>query len=90
MAEQAQTQHMLSTNDNPWNPWTHFDEWLAYDMQAGHNTLGYLARITMTSHEISEADQSLAIEYAIDEIVEMHDNGLYVAVPQPEDVAAGS
>ena len=75
--------HMLSTSDNPWNPWTHFTEWHAYDMQAGHHTLAYLARITVSSDEISEADQDLAVELAIEEILRIHGGELYVAVPEP-------
>lgn len=81
MAKQA---HMLSTSDNPWSPWTHFKEWNAYDMQAGHHTLAYLARITVSSDEISEADQDLAVEDAIEEIIRLNINGLYVAVEEPK------
>lgn len=76
--------HMLSTKDNPWNPWTHFTEWNAYDMQAGHFTLAYLARVAVSSDELSDADQDLAVEQAIAEIVEMNLNGLMIAVPEPE------
>lgn len=75
--------HMLSTTDNPWNPWTEFNQWNAYDMQAGHHTLAYLARITVSSDEISEADQDLAVELAIEEIIRIHNGQLYVAVPEP-------
>ncbi len=77
---------MLSTSDNPWNPWTHWDEWLAYDLQVGHGTLAYLARVTTSSSELSLADQDLAIESAIDEIVELNLNGLMVKIPEPSGV----
>lgn len=69
--------HMLTTVDNPFNPFTQFDEWYAYDSQLGHHTLAFLARVTRTSDELSEADQSLAIEEAIDEIVRENVSGLY-------------
>lgn len=75
--------HMLSTSDNPWNPWTHFTEWEAYDMQAGHFTLPYLARITVSSDELSDADQDLAVELAIEEIIRLNITGTYIAVPEP-------
>ncbi len=42
----------------------------------GHHTPGYLARIAVVSDELSEADQSRAIELAIDEIVSENINGL--------------
>lgn len=74
---------LLSTSDNPWNPWTHFKEWNAYDMQVGHHTLPYLARIMVSSDELSDADQDVAYENAIEEILRMNINGLYIAVPEP-------
>lgn len=61
--------HMLTTKDNPYNPNTHFDEWLAFDTRMGYNTLGVLANVTITADTLSDADQDLAIETAIDEIV---------------------
>jgi hypothetical protein len=80
----ANKAHMLSTSDNPWSPWTHFNEWNTYDMQAGYHTLAYLARITVSSNELSQPDQDLAVELAIEEIVRLNINGLYVAVEEPE------
>lgn len=78
------TEHMLTTVDNPFDPFTHFDEWYVFDVAAGHHTLSFLARIVKTSDELSEADQSLAIEQAIDEIVEENVLGLYRKVAQTE------
>lgn len=78
------TEHMLSTSDNPFNPWVQWDEWFAYDTQLGHHTTSYLARIVVTSDELSEPDQAQAIEDAIDEIVGLNLNGLYIKVPEPE------
>lgn len=80
----ANPPHMLSTSDNPWNPWTHFNEWNTYDMQAGHHTLAYLARIIVSSDELSQADQDLDYEIALEEILRLNINGLYVGVPEPE------
>lgn len=62
-------QHMLTTVDNPNNPFTEYDEWFAFDQRAGHNTNSLLARVLITSDELSEADQDLAVEDAIDEIL---------------------
>lgn len=76
--------HMLSTSDNPWNPWTHFNEWLAWDMDAGYFTLPYLDRITMSSDALSDADQDADVEMAIEEIVRMNITGTYIAVPEPK------
>ncbi len=68
---------MLTTIDNPYNPFTHWDEWYQYDTAAGYHTVAYLARIVVTSDEISEADQELAYEQGIDEILQENILGIY-------------
>jgi hypothetical protein len=77
------TVHMLTTVDNPWNPFTQFDEWFQFDEAAGYNTTQYLARVTLSSLDLSEADQSEAIEQAIDSIVELNVLGIYRKVEAP-------
>jgi hypothetical protein len=71
------TKHVLTTVDNPFNPITQFDEWYAYDMSLGHHTLALLGRIVITSDELSEADESLAIEQAIEEIIRENVSGVH-------------
>ena len=60
---------MLTTVDNPHDPFDDFDAWYAWDERAGYHSSSLLARIVNSSHEISESDQKLAIVQAIDEIV---------------------
>ena len=71
------TTYMLTTVDNPFNPHTEFEEWNAFDIQNGHHTSAYLARVVRSSPELSEADQRLAIEQAIDEIIEENGFAFY-------------
>ena len=71
---------MLTTVDNPYNPFTNFDEWRAFDEAKGYNTCEYLARIAKTSDELSETDQNLAIQSAIDEIIRINVLGIYKKV----------
>lgn len=84
--------HMLTTVDNPYSPFTQFDEWLQFDQSSGYYTTQYLARLTLSSVELSDTDQSIAIEYAIDEIVLENVNGVYRKVAAPpeynEDIVA--
>jgi len=75
-------EHMLTTVDNPHNPWTHFDEWYAYDEAAGYHSTGLLARITISSDELSEADQSAATEAAIEEIVRYNVLGVFQKIDE--------
>lgn len=71
---------MLTTIDNPYNPFDDYDEWYAWDDRKGYHTPGLLARIAAVSEELSEVDQSLAIETAIDEIVEQNVSGVHIKV----------
>lgn len=84
MTYSENVEHMLTTVDNPFNPHTQFEEWNAYDQLLGYHTTSFLARIVRTSDELSEADQHVAIEAAIDEIVEENVLGLYRKVPPPD------
>lgn len=68
---------MLTTIDNPFNPFTQFAEWYAYDEAAGHHSTSLLDRIAVTSDELSESEQDYAIERAIDEIVTENVSGLH-------------
>lgn len=75
-------EHMLSTIDNPYNPFTQYSEWFAYDRYCGYNTPAFLARVVKSSDSLSEPDQSDAIEQAIEEIVRENVLGLYIKVPR--------
>lgn len=74
--------HMLTTEDNPYNPFTQFDEWNAWDISHGYNTCAYLARIAKTSPEISAAQTQRAVDDAIDEIVYLNLTGNYIKVSE--------
>lgn len=60
---------MLSTVDNPYDPFDDFDHWYTYDLEKGYNTCGLLARISETCSEFPEAMQHQQIEQAIDDFI---------------------
>ena len=60
---------MLTTIDNPYNPFTEFDNWYMYDVEHGYNTCGYLARIAQTNDEMTEQEFTRETNRAIDEII---------------------
>ena len=68
---------MITTTDNPYDPFTQFDESYAYDVSMGYHTLAYSARIAVSSEELSEFDDDKAIEDAIDEIIKYNILGIY-------------
>jgi hypothetical protein len=72
--------HMLTTIDNPYDPTTQFDDWYAFDTASGYHTTAFLARVVRTSDSLSEADESLAIEQGIEEIIKENVLGIYKKV----------
>lgn len=68
---------MLTTTDNPYNPATHWDDWFAYDTSHGYNSSSLLARITLSSDELSDTDQDIARELAIEEICRENVLGIF-------------
>lgn len=71
---------MLTTVDNPFNPFRDFDAWQRFDESKGYNTCSYLARIAKVSDELTDAEEAYEIRNAIDEIVQMNVLGIYKKV----------
>lgn len=70
----------LTTIDNPFDPFTQFDKWFAYDEAHGYGCCSYLAKIMRTSDSFSIEDQMREKERAIDEIIKLNINGMYKKV----------
>lgn len=68
---------MITTVDNPFDPFTQFDEWFAWDEAAGYHTSSLLARVVRTSDALSEADQEVAYLDAITEIAKENVSGVH-------------
>lgn len=71
---------MLTTKDNPFDPFDQFDSWFMFDVDKGYNSCGYLDRIAQTSDQLSEAENNAEIERAIDEIIRYDPMNVYMKV----------
>ena len=76
---------MLTTIDNPYNPFEQFDLWLLFDKEKGYNTCEYLARIVNLTNDMSEKEIEVATNRAIDDIIVNDPFGIYKKVTS-EDV----
>jgi hypothetical protein len=70
-------EYMLTTYDNPFDPFTQWDQWYAFDMQMGYHTPGLLARISKSSIDLSPIDEYLAVQDAVEEIVRENVSGMH-------------
>lgn len=71
---------VLTTIDNPYNPFTDFENWFQWDLMKGYRTCEYLARVSQSSNELSEADEAEIISNAQKEIVKNDALGNYIIV----------
>jgi hypothetical protein len=69
--------YMLTTIDNPFNPFDEFDRWREFDEYKGYYTCEYLARIAITTDEMSEEEEDYEILRAMDEIIDVNSFGLH-------------
>lgn len=66
MAEQA---YMLTTIDNPYNPFVDFDRWFEYDEVTGYKSCERIAKLAKVNSGMSNDEIAEAIENAIDIII---------------------
>lgn len=68
----------LTTEDNPYDPETEFEDWYNFDTTKGYNSCAYLARITHTSDKLPDNLNDQEIEQAIDDIVRLNLSGKHI------------
>lgn len=73
---------MLTTVDNPFDPFKQFTSWFMFDEEKGYHTCSYLGRIARTSDQLSEEENELENERAIDEILKYDFRNIYKKVVQ--------
>ena len=78
----GKTKFMLTTVDNPFNPFTQFKEWYEFDEAAGYHSSAFLARVVISSDELSDVEQNMAIEHGIDEIVKENVTSMFRKVSE--------
>lgn len=69
---------MLTTIDNPFDPFEQYQMWYNYDIQVGYNTCSYLARLTKLGRAQSDHEQQVSIIQTMEEIVKY--NPMYAIV----------
>lgn len=84
MSENDIVEWMLTTTDNPFNPFTEFDKWFQFDIANNYNTSAYLGRIANTSIYLPENINRLEINKAINEICDLNLLGIYKKVQRTD------
>lgn len=71
---------MLTTFDNPYDPFEQFSQWFLFDVEKGYNSSFILGRIARTSEQLSDEENNEEIERAIDEIIKYDFMNIYKKV----------
>ena len=74
------TEVMLTTFDNPYDPFDDFLSWFLFDIEQGYYTCSLLARIARYSEDFSVAEEKEDMERAIDEIINQDFLNIYKKV----------
>ena len=71
---------MLTTIDNPFDPFEQFTSWFLFDVEKGYNSSSRLARIAKLTDEMTEKEVNEETERAIDEIIQYDFMNIYKKV----------
>ena len=77
-------EYRLTTIDNPYDPFTQFDDWFIFDTEKGYNSCSRLDRIVNICDDMSEAEINAEIERAIDEIIKYDFLNVYKKVKRSD------
>jgi len=78
---------MLTTFDNPFDPFEQFTDWFMFDVEKGYNSCSYLARIAKLTDDMSDQEVNDEIERAIDEIIQYDFMNIYKKVTKTVQTA---
>lgn len=71
---------MLTTFDNPFDPFEQFTLWSLFDAEKGYNCSSRVARIANVSDDMSDEEVNAEIERAIDFIIKYDFMNIYKKV----------
>ena len=72
-----ENKRMLTTFDNPYNPFVDFVSWYKYDCEMQHNTCGRLARLADINSEMTEKEINEVRDNTMNFIVQHDLEGIF-------------
>lgn len=73
---------MLTTIDNPYNPFDDFNRWFEFDELCGYCCCERIAKLAKVYDGMSEDERNDAIERAIDTLIDIDFTGLFRKVDE--------
>lgn len=72
-----ESKYMLTTFDNPYNPFVDFRSWYMFDCEKHYNTSSRIARIAVVNSEMSQKEIDEAEDQAMNFIVRYDVQGIF-------------
>lgn len=76
--------YMISTSDNPFNPWTNFHEWYVWDETYGYHTCSRLARLCDYTDDLGDSEELQGYYDACEKLLMYNVPGNYIKVFEPD------
>lgn len=70
----------ITTVDNPYNQFDDFTNWFLYDTEKGYYTSNAVARLTNLTDDMTQLEEDIEVERAIDRLIEIDPFDLYTKV----------
>ena len=77
--------HMLTTLDNPFDPFDDFTSWYMFDCEKGYNTSSRLARSANIDSEMTQKEVDEELDRVMDLICKYDFEGNYIKVNKKKD-----
>ncbi len=88
--EKSKAQVWVTTVDNPFDPFTQWDQWYRFDERSGYHTCEHLAWLAQPSNNLSDAEYEDCIDFAIQTLISWYDpNEVYVLAIEGQTQAFG-
>lgn len=71
---------MLTTFDNPYDPFEQFEEWFLFDVEKGYNTCAYMGRLSKITDDMSQKEIDEECDRVMDKIIKYDFMNIYKKV----------
>lgn len=87
MANKQLVSHcMLTTFDNPYDPFEDFTSWWLFDTEKGYDCCSRLARIANITEDMTQKEVDEETERAMDEIIKYDPLNIYKKVQKTQEI----
>ena len=85
-----ETKYMLTTLDNPFDPFNEFTSWYMFDCEKGHNTSSRLARIAEIDSEMTQKEIEEEMDRVMNLIIKYDFEDKYIKIQEKQTATAAN